>query len=119
MSETPDTWPEQMDALIAAPEHHRLALENDFVRVLETKIEPGETVPMHTHCWPSAMYVLSWSDFIRRNERGAVVLDSRQSGLDFQPGQAIWSQPLDLHTLENVGDRSLHVISVEVKPPTP
>ena len=66
-----------MDALAAAPGFHRLAMENEHVRVLETRIEPGETVPMHTHWWPSANYVLSFGDFVRCDENGEVILDSR------------------------------------------
>jgi hypothetical protein len=34
-------WPRELDALIAAPDSHRLLLENDRVRVLEVVIEPG------------------------------------------------------------------------------
>ena len=38
-------WP---DALVAASKHHRLVLENDRVRVLDTRIAPGDTGPLHT-----------------------------------------------------------------------
>ena len=36
------SWPDELDALIAAPEHHKLLLENDSVRVLDTLILPNE-----------------------------------------------------------------------------
>jgi hypothetical protein len=111
-----ETWPHELDAVIACGQNHRLALENDQVRVLETRIEPGETVALHTHQWPAAYYVLSWSDFVRRDEQGQVSLDTRVAGLSFEPGQALWSGTLSPHTLENVGDRPIHMISVEVKP---
>jgi hypothetical protein len=42
-------WPEKLDALVAAPRHHFLLFENDAVRVLNTRIVPGDTVPLHTH----------------------------------------------------------------------
>ena len=45
------TWPDSLDALTAAPESHRLLFENDAVRVLETRIAPGETTLLHTHRW--------------------------------------------------------------------
>jgi hypothetical protein len=32
-------------------------------------------------------------------------------------GIAVWSEPLPPHTLENVGERDLRVISVEIKYP--
>lgn len=109
-------FPPELDAAKAAPEYHRLALENESVRVFETKIMPGETVPVHTHCWPSANYFFSFSDFIRRDEMGAVLVDSKAMGISIQPGEAHWSAPLPPHTLENVGDKPIHLVSVEVKP---
>ena len=104
-----------LDALLAAPNHHRVALENEHVRVLETRVQPGDTVPIHVHEWSAALYVLSWSDFIRRDATGAVLLDTRHAGVSFAPGEAIWSGPLGEHTLENVGDKPLHIIAVELK----
>src|SRR5579862_9057686 len=107
MPESTQEWPPGMDALVAAPSHHRLKMENEHVRVLETRIEPGDTVPMHTHQWPATNYVLSWSDFIRRDENGQVLLDTKASGVKLEPGQAVWAAPLPLHTLENVGSGTL------------
>lgn len=105
-----------LDAVIAAPKHHRVLLENSATRVLETRIEPGETVPLHTHAWPGVHYLLSGGEFIRRDEQGRVTLDSR--GVEGLPGagQAAWSPPLGPHTLENVGKTAIHVITVEIKP---
>ena len=108
-------FPDALDAVVAAPDHHRLAFDNEVVRVLETRIEPGETVALHTHCWPAAYYILSWSDFVRRDEHGEVTLDTRTQQVCFAPGESIWAAPLGPHTLENVGDRVIHIISVEVK----
>lgn len=112
-----ENWPPELDALIAAPEHHRLALDNERVRVFETRIEPGDVVPLHTHEYPAAYYFLSWSDFVRRDENGTITLDSRAQGLSMESGQSTWAAPIGPHTLENVGDRPLHLISVEVKNP--
>lgn len=42
-----DQWPAALDALTAAPEQgHALLLENDDVRVVRTRIAPGETTPV-------------------------------------------------------------------------
>jgi hypothetical protein len=90
-------------------------LENDRVRVLDTEIQPGEQTPVHTHQWPAVHYVLSWSDFIRRDERGSVMLDTRTTAFAKTPPQVLWGEPLPPHSLENVGDKSLHIISVEQK----
>ena len=107
-------WPKELDALIAASKHHVLLFENEAVRVLDTRIAAGETVPVHTHRWPAVNHVLRWSDFVRRDAEGKVVADSRAGGR-FPEGGAVWSGPLAPHTLENVGARELRAISVEVK----
>ena len=111
---TKEEWPDELDALRAAPKHHALLFENDKVRVLNTNIVPGDTVPLHTHRWPSAMYVLSFSHFVRRDAAGSVLIDSRNLRVPPE-SRALWSDPLPPHTLENVGEQDLHVISVEVK----
>jgi quercetin dioxygenase-like cupin family protein len=108
-------WPSHLDALTAAPEFHRLLLENESVRILDTRIEPGQTVPLHTHRWPAANYILSYSDLVRRDEHGGVTLDTRKTPLNIRPGQASWLPPLGPHTLENVGTTPIHVISIELK----
>lgn len=103
-----------LDALTAAPLHHTLLFENDSVRVLEVTVGPGETVPLHTHNWPSLLYILGWSDTLRRDAAGEIVLDG-QGPRDAAPGTALWSPPLAPHTLENVGGSELRVVCVELK----
>ncbi len=109
-------WPAELDALIAAPEHHVLLLENDAVRVFDTSIAPGHTVPLHTHCWPQTLYLISWSDCIRRDAQGSVLMDSRTLP-NPTVGSAFWSPALPPHTLENIGSSFLRLISVELKTP--
>jgi len=49
----PSTWPDELDAVIAAPRNHKVLFENDRVRVLEVILEPDEEEPVHHHRWPS------------------------------------------------------------------
>ena len=109
-------WADALDAVSAAPAHHTVLLENSRVRVLDTRIAPGETVPLHTHCWPGVLHVLSWSDIVRRDAGGRVVLDTRVTPMP-RP-HVIWSPPLPPHTLENVGATEIHIICVELKDET-
>ena len=111
------SWPPELDALSAAPAQHRLVLENAQVRVLDTRIAPGERTPVHTHQWPAAHHVISWSPFVRRDHQGVVLLDTRDAGVTAAPGAVLWGEPLGPHTLENVGAQPLHILSVEIKPP--
>ena len=106
---------EDLDALTAAPQNHRLLFENETVHVLDTFVRPGQTVPLHTHQWPSTNYLLCWSDFIRRDSDRAVLLDSRSLSPKPATGSAFWGLPLAPHTLENIGESDLHVITVELK----
>jgi len=111
-------WPDSLDALAAAPDHHKVILENERVRVLDTLIRAGDRTPVHTHRWPGALYILSWSDFVRYNDKGEVLLDSRTVDALKMPPTALWSAPLPPHSLENIGGTDLHVISVELKDAT-
>lgn len=108
-------WPEHLDAMTAAPNHHALLLENDRVRVLDSLLRPGESTPVHTHRWPSAQYIIGLSDFVRRDGNGSVLLDTREAGSLPAPGTAFWSLPLEPHSVTNVGDGDIRVISVEIK----
>jgi hypothetical protein len=109
------SWPDALDALSAAPEHHRLLFENSLVRVLVTHIPVGETTGIHTHRWPNVQYVVSSSDFVRRDGDGNVRFDSRRSDRRPQASAALWSEPLPPHSVENVGDDELQVVMVELK----
>ena len=71
-------WPDSLDALVAAPDHPTLLLENERIRVLETLIPPGDTTPVHTHRWPSVYTIISWSHFLRTDDQGQVMMDSRE-----------------------------------------
>ena len=106
-------WPPELDALIAAPKHHTLVLENDRVRVLDTIIPVGETVPVHTHRWPGVYHTIQFSHFIRRDGEGKLLFDSRTvTGV---LSAAAFLENLPPHSVENVGDCDIHLISVEMK----
>lgn len=104
-----------LDAMVKAPAHHAPLLENGLVRVLDTRVRPGERTPVHAHEWPAALYVLSWSDFVRYDPEGNVLLDSRTMATKPATGSALWAGPIGPHYVENVGQTDLHILAVEVK----
>jgi hypothetical protein len=108
-------WPDEMDALVAAPAFHQRLLENERVRVLHTLIPSGAIVPLHTHRCPGVAYLLSWSDFIRRDQHGNVLLDSRKAGNPPRIPAVQWLDPLPPHTVENVGLSEISIVIVELK----
>jgi hypothetical protein len=108
-------WPDELDALIAAPDHHQLLLEDHRVRVLHTHIPAGDIVPLHTHRWGGVANVLSFSHFIRRDENGKILFDSRQAG-DLPKLPCVqWMQPLSPHSVENLGPAEISIIIIELK----
>jgi hypothetical protein len=110
-------WPDSLDALIAAPDHHSLLLEDSRVRVLHTTIPPGAVVPLHTHRWGGVVYVFSSSHFIRRDQDGKVLLDTRQEAAARPNHAAHWSKPLPPHTVENVGQSDISLLLSKSKTP--
>lgn len=111
------TWnhPDNLDALQAAPNHHQLIFENEDVRILDTRVKPGDTVPLHTHKWPSVYYLISFSHFIRYDNEGNVNLDSRDTDMLSPDTKHFTGHPSHPHTLHNIGDKDLHIVAVELK----
>ena len=108
--------PDELDGVMTAPENHQVIFENEVVRVLKTTIAVGEVTPLHTHLRTTVMYVLSGSHFIRRDEHGNTMLDTRTMP-DFVLPQVLFAESTPRHTLENTGVDDLIVIGVELKNP--
>ena len=49
----PSTWDPALDAVAAAPKHHKVLFENENLRVIEVTLEPNDEEPVHNHRWPS------------------------------------------------------------------
>ena len=112
----PADWPKDSDAVIAAPKNHKVLLENDNVRVLDVTIAPGETEPVHSHRWPSVLYILSAEDFVDRDGQGNVIFDTRQMKTPLQYPVTMWKDPEAPHAAENLSKTvTVHLIRVEIK----
>ena len=61
---------ETLDAMAAAPEHHKILLEDDQVRVLDTCLAPGERTLVHS----------SAGQFDLRDESGSRLRSARRDG---------------------------------------
>ena len=103
-----------LDGVTAAPGSVGCCWKTTWSVFWYTVFPADQTVPLHTHSWASVLYVISWSDFVRRDADGVVMVHSRES-VALAPGTAIWSGPLPAHTLGNVGEQELRVIAVEQK----
>lgn len=91
------------------PDKYHVIFENDRVRVLEYRDQPGARTSPHEHP-DSVMYTLS--GFRRR-----LIAESGESvEVQLTPGQARWLDA-QVHSGENIGDTASHVIFVELKEP--
>ena len=106
---------DELDGTVAAPDHHRILFENDRVRVVESRIPPGERTPVHRHLLPELLIVRSGTHLVRRDAAGAVVFDTRIPG-SFRLEGIIWTDGTpELHTMENVGEDEVLVDVIELK----
>lgn len=111
-------WPDSSDALVAAPGNHTVLFENERVRVVQTMILPGDATPVHTHRWPSVLFVFACSDLVRLDERGNVLMDTREAGRGLKLHSPVWQEALPPHSVKNVGGAEFRGVQVELKDPT-
>jgi quercetin dioxygenase-like cupin family protein len=85
----------------------RVRFENDRVRVLEAILPPGVKEQVHSH--PAyVIYVLEGGRY--RN----YAADGKITEGELKTGDVIYRDPLT-HAAENIGDKPLHMILVEIK----
>jgi hypothetical protein len=107
------SWPSETDAVLAAPESHKVLFENKEVRVLEVIIPPGEREPEHTHRMPSVM-IVDRPAMIRYYE-GSVLVFSSPPGVSARETIGEWMEPEGPHSVENVDTSPYHAFRIELK----
>lgn len=85
----------------------KVLLENDRVRVLEVRHQPGVKEPMHTHPEYIAYYLGATRVKVTSPD-GKVVEKDRKAG------EVQFSGPTT-HALENIGSTEQHVLVIELK----
>ena len=111
-------WPENLDAVKAAPENHKVIFENEHVRVLDVTIAPHGKEPIHVHCWPGTLYIQQAGDAIDRDANGKILFDSRQLKVKPKVPFVEWTAPEGPHSVENLDDLPLKLIRIENKAAT-
>jgi beta-alanine degradation protein BauB len=89
------------------PDNYKVVFENDRVRVLEYRDEPGQKTSPHSHP-DSVMVTLSGFDRRLVAENG----ESRQ--VTIPAGEVRWLDA-QVHSGENIGESATHVVFVELK----
>ena len=108
-------WPDNLEALVAAPRNHKVILENDRVRVLSVTVAPGESEPLHMHRMASVLYVISEDDIQDFDADGKLLYDTRTQTSPPKIPYAEWMPPQPPHRVLNRGKRPLRLIRVELK----
>jgi hypothetical protein len=101
-----------LDALLSAPKTHRLLFENAYVRILESRIEPGQHVPLHTHQWDTIYVILQGSRLIGIDPAGHSIEEELKPGVERFDGDTSDST---LYAYTNIGTKPYHSIAFEIK----
>ena len=96
------------DPVESNPSLYKVVFENERVRVLEYRDQPGARTTPHSH--PDSVMV-TLSGFDRRLSVGDQVRD-----VSLEPSQAMWL-PAQTHAGENIGTTATHTLFIELKEP--
>ena len=96
-----------LDPIRAAPDTHKLAFENAFVRVLDVRVPPGSIEKRHRHPHGLSVYFTDWE--------AKVTVDGKPPQVNQRKkGTFAWSDAV-VHTVENVGKSEGHILRIELK----
>jgi quercetin dioxygenase-like cupin family protein len=96
-----------LDPLRVAPDTHKLAFENQFVRVLDVHVPAGKSEPRHRHPHGMSVYFTDWD--------AKVTVDGGQPEVRHRAaGTFAWSDAI-VHTVENAGKTEGHILRIELK----
>ncbi len=94
------------DPVESNPGLYKVLWENEFVRVLEYRDDPGTKSALHNH--PDSV-MITLSTFRRKLSVGDRIFET-----ELPAGRALWL-PAQRHAGENIGDSDTHAIFVELK----
>jgi len=89
------------------PQHYKVLLDNEYVRILDVRQQPGDKSPMHSHPH-HAVYWLTGSTLKFTSA------DGKTKTVTTKPGQAVWRNA-ETHTVEITGKTQSHALDIEVK----
>lgn len=113
------TWPDSLDALIAAKDFHKLIYQTPEFRILEVTIEPGKLDPVHTHKGKSIVWVVNSSPIVYNtfgldNKNNFLLI--KQDTIIIKPEElniGTWEKPEPPHSVENIGKDLFKLYRIE------
>jgi hypothetical protein len=98
---------DSLDPVRVAPDTHKIAFENRFVRVLEVRVPAGKIEPRHRHPPGLSVYFTDWE--------AKVTVDGREAQVNQRKARTFaWSDAV-IHTVQNVGKSDGHILRIELK----
>lgn len=99
------------DPVKVSPQDYKIEIENSWVRVLRMKQGPHERVPMHEH--PASVVV-----YLTHSHQRITGADGKLHEVTRKPGEVAYIDAVR-HVEENLSDRPLDAVVVELKPDAP
>lgn len=97
------------DAVLAAPASHRILFENEFFRILDVSVQPGETDPFHKHQWSSIIIITQGSRFRVEDSLGKIREEEWGPMVEKFPGDKTST------SYTNIGSKEFKAIAFEIK----
>jgi hypothetical protein len=122
-AQTPDpaSWDPALDAVAAAPKHHRVLFENDKLRVLEVTLESDDEEPLHHHRWPSVFVFDQVQGPVHDIAPDGTVMPPNRDVMqaiqawDGKGSLVVHMAPQPLGRVHNASGKTIHGIRIEMK----
>lgn len=120
-STNPASWDPALDAVAAAPKHHRVLFENEKLRVLEVILGPDDEEPLHHHRWPSVFVLDQVQGPVHDIAPDGTVLPPNRDVMkaiqawDGKGSLVVHMSPQPLGRVHNASGKPIHGIRVEMK----
>ena len=98
----------EIDFVASSPDKAKILLENEYVRVIEYSLKPGEKDSTHTHP-PKTSYVISGGT-LRVYPENEKPFDAEEV-----TGTVEWADKKGNHYVENIGKTTVTILLTEIK----
>lgn len=95
------------DPVTQSPQFYKVLIDNDQVRVLEYRLKPGQSEPMHRHP-AGVVHYFTDAKFLSSSP------DGKSAEASVKAGDTVWRNET-IHAAVNIGRTEAHGIAVELK----
>jgi len=107
----PKPFPQEAnDAVTVDPAHYKVVLENEWVRAIRLTVGPHEKLKFHKHPATGAVIIYLTDQDMRQYHESGPPHESH-----YKAGTVRWAEPDAAHQDENLSDKPMRLIRVELK----